>query len=110
MHLFPSNGNISLTKLGDSIDPNSVVSKGSRNLHAVQNLILKTENDNYKFTNFDNPILSPGKGKILEFDNKFEDVAKDGITYVLYDNVWGTNFPLWYEDNARFRFAIELNK
>lgn len=35
---------------------------------------------------------------------------KDGISYVLYDNVWGTNFPLWYEDNARFDFVIAPEK
>jgi hypothetical protein len=28
--------------------------------------------------------------------------------FLLHDNVWGTNFPLWYEDDARFRFSIEL--
>ena len=33
---------------------------------------------------------------------------KDGLTFVLHDNVWGTNFPLWYEDNARFGFEIKL--
>uniref|UniRef100_UPI003AEF179F hypothetical protein n=1 Tax=Ruminococcus sp. TaxID=41978 RepID=UPI003AEF179F len=53
------------------------------------------------------PLLSLGKGKILEYDNKIENAKKDGISYVLYDNVWGTNFPLWYEDNAMFSFKIE---
>ena len=48
------------------------------------------------------------KGKILEFDNKKEDIRKDGISFVLYNNVWGTNFPLWYEQNARFEFKIKV--
>ena len=110
MHLFPANGNIKLNKLGDIVDPNSVISKGSKNLHAVSGAELETSKNSYKFINFDNPLLSPGKGKILEFDNSVEDIAKDGISYVLYNNVWGTNFPLWYENNAKFRFAIELKK
>ena len=46
--------------------------------------------------------------KILEFDNRIEDVKKDGISFVLYNNVWGTNFPLWYEDNARFGFKLGI--
>lgn len=108
MRLFPANGNIKLKKLEDTIEPNSVISNGSRNLHAVSAAELIADKNSYKFTNFDNPILSLGKGKILEFDNKFEDIEKDGISYVLYNNVWGTNFPLWYEDNAKFRFAIEI--
>ena len=36
-----------------------------------------------------------------------EDYKKDGISFVLYNNVWGTNFPLWYEDNACFQFEIK---
>ena len=108
MRLFPANSNIKLKKLEDTIEPNSVISNGSRNLHAVSAAELIADKNSYKFTNFDNPILSLGRGKILEFDNKFEDIEKDGISYVLYNNVWGTNFPLWYEDNAKFRFAIEI--
>lgn len=110
MHLFPANGNIKLNKLGDIVNPSSVISKGSKNLHAVSEAELTTDKNSYTFINFDNPLLSPGKGKILEFDNQFEDMEKDGFSYVLYNNVWGTNFPLWYEDNAKFRFAVKLNK
>ena len=55
------------------------------------------------------PLVSFGRGKILEFDNKFESVRKDGISFVLHNNVWGTNFPLWYEDNAKFTFKITVN-
>lgn len=107
MHLFPSVGHVKLKKLDDTVDPYSIVSKGSRNLHAVYDTEIQTDKNSYRFLNFDSPLLSLGRGKILEFDNKFEDIEKDGISYVLYDNVWGTNFPLWYEDNASFRFIIE---
>ncbi|MDE5605633.1 MAG: DUF5054 domain-containing protein [Eubacterium sp.] len=110
MHLIPANGKFSLHKLGDIVDPYSVISKGGRNLHAVSSALLETSKNSYKFINYDNPLLSPGKGKILEYDNKIEDIEKDGFSYVLYDNVWGTNFPLWYENNAKFKFSIELNK
>ena len=41
-------------------------------------------------------------------DNEFEKLS-DGISYVLYNNVWGTNFPLWYEENAHFEFVIGVN-
>ena len=27
----------------------------------------------------------------------------------LYNNVWNTNFPMWYEDDALFRFSIVPN-
>ena len=102
MHLFPAD-DIKLKKLGCLVNPQEVASKGSRNLHAVQSVEL----DNYKIINHHSPLVSVGRGKILEFDNKFEDVKNDGLSFVLYNNVWGTNFPLWYEDNAKFTFEIE---
>jgi hypothetical protein len=26
-----------------------------------------------------------------------------------YNNVWGTNFPMWYEEDARFRFSMSYD-
>ena len=101
MHLFPAD-DIKLKKLGCLVNPQEVASKGSRNLHAVQSV----EIGDYEIINHHSPLVSVGKGKILEFDNKFEDVKKDGLSFILYNNVWGTNFPLWYEDNAKFTFEM----
>lgn len=105
-HLFPSDGSLRLNKLGCLVAPNEVVLNGGRNLHAVLDAELTTPDGTYRFVNEDAPLISVGKGKILEFDNKFEDFRTDGVTYVLHNNVWGTNFPLWYGENARFRFDI----
>ena len=105
LHFYPNaqNEEVSYKKLGKEINPFAVVKNGSRNLSAVQEVDFK----NNKIVNCLSPLVSIGKGKILEFDNKFEDISKDGISFILYDNVWGTNFPLWYEDNAYFKFIIE---
>lgn len=104
MHLFPAE-DIQFIKAGCLVSPREVASKGSRNLHAVQSVQL----GDFKIINCHSPLVSVGKGKILEFDNKIEDVKKDGLSFVLYNNVWGTNFPLWYEDNAKFTFEITKN-
>lgn len=102
MHIFPAQ-DIQFKKLGHLVTPNEVTNNGSRNLHAVQGVKL----GDYEIINHHSPLVSVGKGKILEFDNKFEDVKTDGLSFVLYNNVWGTNFPLWYEDNAKFTFEIK---
>lgn len=102
MHIFPAD-DIKLKKLGCLVHPQEVTNNGSRNLHAVQSV----EMGDYKIVNHHSPLVSVGKGKILEFDNRFENVKTDGLSFVLYNNVWGTNFPLWYEDNARFVFDIK---
>ena len=93
---------IRYTKLGAEIDPMTVVKNGNRNLSAVWDMHFGP----YCFTNHHAALIGLGKGKILRFDNQFEDVAQNGIAYLLHNNVWGTNFPLWYGDNAYFRFDI----
>ncbi len=110
LHLYPAFDNFSLTKLGSSIDYKSVVSMGGRNLHAVEKCTFKCSGEEFEIQNLHSPLISLGQGKILEYDNKIEDCATDGISYVLYNNVWGTNFPLWYEDNACFSFKIEQQR
>lgn len=102
MHIFP-NDNVQLKKMDCIVKPEEVTNYGSRNLHAVQSV----EMGEFEIINYHSPLVSIGKGKILEFDNKFEDVKSDGLSFVLYNNVWGTNFPLWYEDNASFTFEIK---
>lgn len=110
LHLYPNAGDFKLVKVGSPIDYKSTVSMGGRNLHAVEKCIMKKDFGAFDFINYHSPLISIGKGKILEYDNKIEDIEKDGISYVLYNNVWGTNFPLWYEDNARFSFEIRKNR
>ncbi len=105
LNLFPNTDSVELTKLGGKVKPEEVTLNGSRNLHAVQSVGF----DGCEIVNLHSPLVSFGRGKILEFDNKLESVRKDGISFVLQNNVWGTNFPLWYEDNARFEFKIKVN-
>lgn len=105
-HLLPSTEQIKMKKLDCIVDPNETVYNGNRNISAVQSV----EFGDYEIFNCHSPLLSYGKGKILEFDNKIEDISKDGLSYILYNNVWGTNFPLWYEDNARFDFQIKIKQ
>ena len=106
LHLYPAGDDFGLVKIGSPIDYKTVVSMGGKNLHAVEKCIMKTDFGSFDFINCHSPLISVGRGKILEYDNKIESIEKDGVSYVLYNNVWGTNFPLWYEDNARFSFRI----
>lgn len=106
LHLYPNADDFTLIKLGSEMDYSSTVSMGGRNLHAVERCIAKNDFGNFYFINRHSPLVSIGSGKILEYDNKIENIEQDGVSYVLYNNVWGTNFPLWYEDNALFSFEI----
>ncbi|MGN0535953.1 MAG: DUF5054 domain-containing protein, partial [Eubacterium sp.] len=94
LHLYPAFDDFSMIKLGSKIDYNSVISMGGKNLHAVEKCIFENSGGAFVIQNFHSPLISLGQGKILEYDNKIEDCTTDGISYVLYNNVWGTNFPL----------------
>lgn len=110
LHIFPSCKELSLVKIGSKIDYQSVVPMGGRNLHAVEKCVVDNDSCTFEIINRHSPLVSVGQGKILEYDNMLESVQSDGLSYVLYDNVWGTNFPLWYEENARFSFEIAIDK
>ncbi len=91
LNLFPNADSVELIKLGCKVKPEEVALNGSRNLHAVQSVSF----DDYEIINVHSPLVSFGRGKILEFDNQFESIRKDGISVVHQNNVGGTNFPLW---------------
>jgi hypothetical protein len=55
----------------------------------------------------DSPLTALGKKKMLQFDDRFEDPA-GGLHFNIYNNIWGTNFPLWYEEDGRSRIVIEF--
>lgn len=103
--LYPNSNSVKYQKIGKNVNPYDVVSNGGRKLSAAEKVIF----DDFEIKNYHSPLVSLGTGKILHFDNKYEKLS-DGITFVLYDNIWGTNFPLWYSDNAYFKYRIEPTK
>lgn len=90
-------------KMNEFIDPADVVSRGARTLHAVEEVII---DDKALLTNLDSPLVAPGRPSLLNFHNKKPDL-KGGVHFNLYNNVWGTNFPMWFGDNMLFRFRIK---
>ncbi len=93
-----------ITKLGEVINPLEVISKGNRELHATEGKIYF---DNIVLNTVDTPLLAVEKPLIYGFFNELPDVKK-GVWMNLFNNQWGTNFPQWYEDDARFRFELEF--
>lgn len=108
VHFYPKCEDVELQKTGKNINYKSTVFDGGRNLHAVEKLKAIRGDFSFDIINSDSPLISVGNGKILEFDNKIENPSSDGISYLLYDNIWGTNFPLWYRDNASFKFTVKI--
>ena len=96
-------------KLGSLIVPENVVSRGGRTLHAVdQRVIYNDGARSLEIATLDAPLVAPGRRSLLDFHNQVP-VMRDGVHFNLYNNVWGTNFPMWFEENAIFRFTLRFS-
>jgi hypothetical protein len=96
-----------LLKMGRPIDPHEVVRDGNRHLHAVEAAEYRGARAHLRLETLDAPLIAPGQPALLNFTNR-RPALRQGIHVNLYNNVWGTNFPMWYEEDARFRFVLRL--
>jgi hypothetical protein len=97
-----------LDKMGRPVSPLDVVPGGGRALHAVgAGVSYRDAGGAIAVETLDAPLIAPGAPALLRFDREEPDLAR-GVHVNLYNNVWGTNFPMWYEEDARFRFAIRI--
>ena len=97
-----------LDKMGQDVSPLDVISKGNRSLHGIIKGV-KYEDRKGKF-NIESPdafLVAPGDKKLLDFDNLQPDMSK-GLHFCLCNNVWGTNFMMWFEEDMRFRFKLRF--
>jgi hypothetical protein len=92
-----------LVKMGVRIDPCDVVAGGGRFLHAVE----AVEAGDFTLVPLDAALVAPGGPRLLRADDASPDLGR-GISVNLHNNVWGSNFPMWYGEDARFRFRFEL--
>lgn len=97
-----------LDKLGHDVSPLDVVSGGNRQLHAVGDGVRWPGPDGtLALRTLDAPLVAPGgRPRPLRFTRDQPDLDA-GVWVCLHDNLWGTNFPMWSEGRARFRFELE---
>lgn len=80
-----------------------MVSRGARNPHAVER--VEHAPSGVWLDLPDAPLVAPGRPALLTFDDRPADLAGGGHV-CRYDNVWGTNFPMWCPGDARFRTTL----
>jgi hypothetical protein len=95
-----------MDKMGQEVDPCDVVEDGGHKMHAVgRGVYCLDEQGKMAIGTLDAPLAAPGERNLLNFDNA-KPVVADGMHFCLCNNVWGTNFVMWYQDDMRFRFRI----
>lgn len=91
-----------ICKLGSYIHPLEVISLGNREMHATQGCLKFGD---FKLDLIDSPLIAVGKPSVYGFCNEHPETEK-GVWANLFNNQWGTNFPMWNEGDARFRFVL----
>ncbi len=103
-----SDENWRIEKMGEEVNPQDVVPFGNRQLHAMgKHIIWKNQTNSLRIISLDAPLVSPGMPSLLDFNNNQPQIS-DGMHINLLNNLWGTNFPMWFEDDCRFRFDLRF--
>ncbi|MBQ7643162.1 MAG: DUF5054 domain-containing protein, partial [Clostridia bacterium] len=64
-------------------------------------------NGEVEIKTYDCALVAPFGRRLLQYN--VEDKKQD-MYFNLYNNIWNTNFPMWYSDDGRFVFEIETKK
>lgn len=95
-----------LDKMGQDVNPGEVVNNGGHKIHAVADTVhYSDEHGALKIETLDALLAAPGERSLLNFDNVPPPPEK-GMHFCLCNNVWGTNFVMWFEDDMQFRFRL----
>lgn len=94
---------VNMKKMGQWIDPSEVLENGNCHMHAVEAVQMK----HFTIIPMDAPLVTWGQPWIMNFTNDTPDLAH-GIWSNLHNNTWGTNFMMWYDEDARFRYKMQL--
>ncbi len=96
-----------LDKMGQSVDTRDVVRNGNRKLHGIRSGVrLESKAGPFSIQSLDAPLVAPGERTLLQFDNRLPE-TKEGVHFCLHNNIWGTNFVMWFEDDMKFRFVLK---
>ena len=95
-----------IDKMGEPVNFRDVIKDGNRKMHAsIYGVSYENIKNNCSIQSLDAPLVAPGKRTLLNFDNRLPD-AKDGVHFCLHNNVWGTNFVMWFEEDMKYRFVF----
>jgi Domain of unknown function (DUF5054) len=95
-----------LDKSNEAVSPFDVVESGNRHLHALTKGFEYREGPHrFAVETVDAPVVALGERTALLFSNEQPDLRR-GIHSCLYNNAWGTNYIMWYGEDARFRYVL----
>eukprot|EP01006_Ploeotia_vitrea_P032011 TRINITY_DN64293_c0_g1_i2.p1 TRINITY_DN64293_c0_g1~~TRINITY_DN64293_c0_g1_i2.p1 ORF type:complete len:745 (-),score=30.95 TRINITY_DN64293_c0_g1_i2:1443-3641(-) len=113
----------SMTKLGHPVSPYHVANNGSQHLHGVEAVTYESDTGKLTAVNLDGPVVSPSFSKEVPFQpmpapgmTPYNEIWQ-GMNFLLFQNIYTTNFILWYpyeerpgkrDDNSKYRWEMVL--
>lgn len=96
-------------KMGEMVNFRDVESHGNRKMHVcIEGVELKNiDGPQISLTSLDAPLVMFGNSSLLDFNNELPKV-EDGVHFCLFNNVWGTNYTMWFEEDMQYRFVVRL--
>ena len=88
-----------VSKMGQWIDPEDVV--GSPLIMATDSGVT---NGDVTIEPLDCALVAPFGRRLLDYE---QNPKGQDMYFNLYNNIWNTNFPMWYSDDTYFRFVIK---
>lgn len=98
--------------MGDPVNPYDVVANGTRHLFAIwEGVSYEDSHVSFHIESPDCPLVAPGDtDHLLFFDGDSQPACENGMHFNLFNNLWGTAFPIYYSDDARFRFTFHFRR
>lgn len=96
-----------LLKTGIWIDPRTSAPAGGGALHAVFAARAHTGARNLRITPLDTALIAPQDTDFMGFPHD-PPPWRDGVQLVVYNNKWGTNFPMWWDGDLVSRLHLTL--
>ena len=97
-----------LDKMGQSVSPLEVAPGGNRQMHAIERgMFYRDDRGQLQIESLDAPLVAVGERSLLNFSERQPDLS-GGMHFNLWNNVWGTNYRMWFEEDMRFRFVLRF--
>lgn len=96
-----------MKKMGRMVSPVDVAKGGNRRHHCVEEMRYHGADGRISVENIHSPLISIG-GRWMYGDYRPLPDLKEGFSYCLFNNKWGTNFKMWCEEDCTFEYLIRI--
>ncbi|MFU0446035.1 DUF5054 domain-containing protein [Pseudocitrobacter faecalis] len=91
-------------KLGYPLSWHNIIKNGNRNLHAVES----ANSRHWTLEPVDAPLLALYEPRVLCFND--HPLTSTSLYGQLYNNIWGTNFPMWYDEDIHAEYRLRFHR